>query len=109
MAYDEALAERIRRHLSGRIDVEEKKMFGGLAFMLRGNMCCGIQKADLVLRLGKDRAADAVAEPVARYFDFTGKPMKTLVVVATEAIAEDEGLAAWLDRSVAFAESLPAK
>lgn len=109
MAYDEALAARVRRALGGRRDVEEKKMFGGLAFMLAGHMCCGLQKSDLILRLGKEGAAAALRDPATRYFDFTGKPMKTMVVVAAEAIADDSGLKSWLDRAVAFAGTLPPK
>ena len=76
MAYDEKLAARVRGALAGRGGVEEKKMFGGLTFMLRGKMCCGVLKGDLVLRVGPDRAAGALKSPHARPFDFTGRPMK---------------------------------
>ena len=109
MAYDPALAERVRTALSSEPNVEEKRMFGGVAYMLNGNMACGIRDADLVVRLGPDGAASAVSEDNVRYFDFTGKPMKTMVVIPSERIAEDAALQDWLARAVSFAGSLPPK
>ena len=107
MAYSEKLAARVRRTLSGRSDVEEKKMFGGLAFMVAGNMCCGIMKEDLVLRLGPERGAKALEKPHTRPFDFTGKPMRGMV--AAEGIKSAGALRRWLGRAVDFAGSLPPK
>lgn len=109
MAYDPTLAERIRAILSAEPNFEEKRMFGGIAYMLNGNMACGIRDADLVLRLGQDGAASAVDEDNVRYFDFTGKPMKTMVVVPGERIAEGATLRDWLARAISFAGSLPPK
>ena len=76
MAYDEELAERIRAALGDRADVSERKMFGGLSFMLRGNMCCGVDKTNLMVRVGSEAYDEALAQPGARLMDFTGRPMK---------------------------------
>ncbi len=109
MPYDEGLAERIRSILEEREDVTEKKMFGGLAFMIDGNMCCGVNKEDLMLRLGKDGANAALKLPHARDMDFTGKPLKGFVYVDADGYAEDEDLANWIQRAAEFAGSLPGK
>jgi TfoX/Sxy family transcriptional regulator of competence genes len=113
MAYDEGLAQRVRELLSeedgGRGDLSEKKMFGGLAFMLRGNMCLGIVKDDLMVRLGPEGYAQALREPGARPMDFTGKALKGLVFVGAEGYESDEALGRWVTRGVSFARSLPAK
>ncbi|MDH3451533.1 MAG: TfoX/Sxy family protein [Gammaproteobacteria bacterium] len=109
VAYDEVLAERVRAVLAGRSDIVEKKMFGGLAFMVSGNMCCGVSKGDLVVRVGPAAYAAALAEKHVREMDFTGKPLRGFVYVARKAIASDEQLQAWLGRGVEFATSLPAK
>jgi TfoX/Sxy family transcriptional regulator of competence genes len=109
MAYDEDLASRIRALLADQPDIVEKKMFGGLAFMSRGNMCCGIQKNDLVLRLGKDGAAEAVRRQGVDYFDFTGKPMTTMAVVREKDLADEKSLRYWVESALAFAYTLPAK
>ncbi len=109
MPYDEGLAERIRDIFDGDEDVTEKKMFGGLAFMINGNMCCGVSKEDLMLRLGAEEAKKALKDPNARDMDFTGKPLKGFVYVNAEGYAEDEDLEAWVGRAAKFARSLPAK
>ena len=109
MAYDEGLAQRIREHLERREDVNERKMFGGLAFMLGGNMCCGVVGDKLMVRVGPDGYADALAQPDAREMDFTGRPMRGMVYVGTAGIAEDRDLAGWIERGVTLAAKLPAK
>ena len=109
MPYNEDLAIRIRSALSGKGDLVEKKMFGGLCFMLNGNMCCGIVKEDLMARVGPDGYDDALDQPGARPMDFTGKPMKGMVYVSANAISDDAALASWVDRTAKFALSLPAK
>jgi len=109
MAYDEALADRIRDALAGRDDVTERKMFGGLAFMVGGNMCCGVIGSEAMLRLGEDGADAALDDPHARRMDFTGRPMKGMVYVAAPGVADDAGVRPWVDRAVAFAGSLPPK
>ncbi len=109
MAYDEMLAERIRTLLARRKNITERKMFGGLCFMAGGNMACGIVKQELMVRVGADAHADALAQPHARPMDFTKRPMKGMVYVAVEGIATDQSLKAWVDRGMKFARSLPAK
>ena len=109
MAYDEKLADRTRELLAHRNEFIEKKMFGGLSFMLGGNMCCGIIKEDLVVRVGPDSYEDALAKPHARPMDFTGRPLKGMVFVGPEGYQTDEGLMYWLDQALTFALSLPPK
>ena len=84
-------------------------MFGGLAFMLRGYMCCGVLKDELVLRLGPEGAEQARREPHTREMDFTGKPMKSMVIVRPAGCASDEALGDWVRRAADFAASLPPK
>lgn len=109
MVYDEVLAERIRLRLSGREDVEEKRMFGGLTFMVAGNMCVGIVKEDLMVRVGPDRDAEALAQPHARPMDFANRTPKGFVFVGPEGVAEDDDLHRWVAWALEFVESLPAK
>jgi TfoX/Sxy family transcriptional regulator of competence genes len=109
MAYDEDLAERVRDLLSARSDVSERKMFGGIAFMVGGNMACGVLKEDLIVRLGDEEGEKALAEDGVRPFDFTGKPMKGIVFVSQERISDDAGLAEWVDAGADYAASLPPK
>ena len=109
MAYDEELAERIRRALAGRQGVSEKKMFGGIAFMLRGNMCCGIVGDELMVRVGPGRFQEALAEPHARPMDFTGRPMRGMVYVTPEGCRTDKALKRWVEQGLNFAATLPAK
>lgn len=109
MTYDEGLAQRVRERLAGRRDVEEKQMFGGIAFLLAGNMCCGVVKDNLMVRVGAEHYADSLQRQHAREMDFTGKPLKGFVYVAPEGIAEDADLHAWLERGIAYAATLPAK
>jgi len=89
--------------------VTERKMFGGLAFMLGGNMCCGVLEDDLMLRVGPERYDDALARPGARPMDFTGRPMKGMVYVDGNTVATDAKLRDWIDVAVGFVGSLPAK
>jgi len=84
-------------------------MFGGLTFMLGGHMCCGVAGHDLVLRLGEPRAAKAVGRPHVRYCDFTGRPMKTMVTVAPDGLADGEALTKWVRQAVNFVRSQPPK
>ncbi|MFC8519326.1 TfoX/Sxy family protein [Streptomyces sp. NPDC057257] len=109
MAYDEGLAERIRQRLGEDPDVAEKRMFGGIAFLLRGNMAVGVTGDDLMVRVGPDATDAALARPGARLFDMTGRPMKGWVVVAGSAVTEDEPLGEWIEEGCAFASGLPAK
>ncbi len=109
MAYDEQLASRIRKALARHEGLTEKKMFGGISFMLHGNMCCGVVRDDLVVRVGPDLYEEAVMEPHARPMDFTGRPLKGLVYVGPGGHRSDEALAKWLKRDVDLTASLPPK
>jgi len=109
MAYDEGLAQRIRELLAKQAGVSEKRMFGGLAFLLKGNMCVGIVKDDLMIRVGPDAYQRLVRHPHARKMDFTGKPMKGFVYVSPEGVESEEGLRLWVGHGLAYASSLPSK
>jgi len=109
MAYDEGLAERVRDVLTLRGDVREREMFGGIAWMICGNMACGVLGDDLIVRVGPDESEEALAEDHTRVFDFTGRPAKGMVVVEPPGFAEPEDLASWVEAGVGFASSLPPK
>lgn len=109
VAYDEALAERIRDVLAARAEVSERKMFGGIAFMLAGNMAVGVIGEDLMVRLDPADAERALKEPHTRPMDFTGRPMKKMVYVDPVGTEADEDLAAWVEAGADFAASLPPK
>lgn len=96
MAYDEGLATRLRSHFKGRTDVTERRMFGGLAFLCNGRMCCGIVGTDLMVRVPKGAYESTLAEPHVRPMDFTGRPMKRFVYVAQTALRTPESLRRWL-------------
>ena len=109
MAYDEALAERIRGALRGRDGVTERKMFGGIAFMVGGNMAVGVIRDDLMVRVGPDAHDEALAQPHVRVMDFAHRPMKGMIYVAPAGVATDPELARWVDAGADFAETLPPK
>jgi TfoX/Sxy family transcriptional regulator of competence genes len=109
MAYDEQLAERVRAAIGIDPAVGERKMFGGLAFMLNGNMACGVMADELMVRVGPDAWEEYVALPHAREMDFTGRSMRGMVYVGSDGLAEDDDLARWVGRGTDFASSLPPK
>lgn len=109
MAYDEGLAERVREALADRSDLTEKKMFGGLCFLLGGNMACGIVGEELMLRVGPDGYEETLARPHAREMDFTGRALRGMVYVGADGLREDDELRDRLAGAVAFAGGLPAK
>jgi hypothetical protein len=109
MAFDEGVAERLREVFAGQGDITEKKMFGGIAFMHRGNMCCGIVNDILMARVGPEAYTDALDRPYAREMDFTGKPLRGFVYVDPPGFAEDAQLRDWVDLCQLFTSSLPAK
>ena len=109
MAYDEALAGRVREVLADRSDVTERKMFGGIGFMVGGNMCCGVQGDDLIARVGEEAHEGALELAHARPFDFAGRPSKGFLYVGPRGTATDEDLRAWVQRSLAFVTTLPPK
>lgn len=107
MPYDDGVAQRIRECLEGLSGIVEKKMFGGIAFMLNGHMCCGVVRDVLMVRVGKDNYAAALEQPHAREMDFTGKPLTGFVYVAPEGFADDADLETWVARGVGFVKTLP--
>jgi hypothetical protein len=109
MAYDEGLASRIRDLLGEQAGLAEKQMFGGLAFLVHGNMACGVRGDDLIVRVAAEDAEAALAERGVRPFDLTGRPMKGWLLVDAEGHAEDGDLRRWVGRGRAYADSLPPK
>jgi TfoX/Sxy family transcriptional regulator of competence genes len=109
MAYDEGLAQRVREEMEELSGYTEKTMFGGVGFMLYGNMANGVIGEDLIVRVGKEQYERALAEPQARPFDMTGRPMTGWVLVTEAAYASGEDLRAWVRRGVDTARALPAK
>ena len=109
MAFDQDIARRVRDVLSEEYQFNEKLMFGGLAFMVRGHMCCGIVGQDLVIRVGANQHDQALAEPHVRDMDFTGRPMKGFVYVSPLGYRSKANLRKWIRRSLRFVSSLPAK
>lgn len=109
MAYDEELAERIRRALGAWDGVSERRMFGGIGFMVGGNMACGVSGDEMIVRLAPDEADGALEAAEVREFEGGGRPMRGWILVAPAATAGDESLAAWVTRGADFAASLPPK
>ena len=109
MAYDRVLADRIRGVLAGEPGVVERVMFGGLAFMLNGNMTCGVVGADLMVRVGPDSYHDALSRPHVRLMDFTHRPARGMVYVEPAGVSDVAALADWVGQGTQFARSLPPK
>ncbi len=109
MAYDEGLALRVRGAMGEVPGVVEKRMFGGLAMLVHGNMAVGVGGDALIVRCAIDDFAQLLEEPGAQVFDMTGRVMRGWLLVDAEAIAEDEDLQRWVRRGVDFATSLPPK
>ncbi|MDH3376922.1 MAG: TfoX/Sxy family protein [Gammaproteobacteria bacterium] len=109
MAYDEGVAQRLREEFADRIDVAEKKMFGGIAFMLSGNMCCGVIGETLMARVGAEQYEKALSQSHVREMDFTGKPLTGFVYVEPEGFESDTELQRWVSACENFVDSLPPK
>jgi hypothetical protein len=109
VAYDQRIADDIRARIGGHPGLVEKEMFGGIAFMIRGNMAVGVSGDELMVRVGADAHESAISLPGARVFDKTGRPMRGWVLVGAEGYAADDDFDAWIDRGVTYAESLPPK
>jgi TfoX/Sxy family transcriptional regulator of competence genes len=109
MPFSESLAERVRQHLSRRRGLSEKRMFGGLAFLLGGNMLVGVWEYSLVVRLGPDAATKALTEPRVQPFDVAGRAMRGWVIVEPDGLDEDRHLRDWIARAFEFVSTLPAK
>ncbi len=106
MAYNEKLAERVRESIKGKRNLTEKKMFGGLAFLLKGKMFCGIVKDDLMVRTGPELYEQALAKPHSRPMDFTGKPMKGFVYVGPQGYKTAKSLSTWISLGMDYASKL---
>lgn len=106
MTYNEKLAERIRISIKGKRNITEKKMFGGLAFLLKGKMFCGIVKDDLMVRTGPEMYEKALATPHSRPMDFTGKPMKGFVYVEPQGYKNTKSLSAWITLGLDYVSKL---
>jgi TfoX/Sxy family transcriptional regulator of competence genes len=109
MSYDVRTVERLRRILSSRQDVVEKRMIGGLSFMLNGNMCCGVTSAGLMVRVGREGLEQALSKQHVRPMEFAGRHLAGFVCVDPEGYRTDTALAAWVQRGIDFAATLPAK
>lgn len=109
MAFSESLAGRIRDALARKLNIEEKKMFGGVGFLLNGNMLVGVWKNSLIVRLGPDNYEDALLGQHVREFDITGKPMKGWVMVEPDGIEDDDQLTGWIQRAADFVGTLAKK
>jgi TfoX/Sxy family transcriptional regulator of competence genes len=109
MPFDEKLAARIRSHLGKGTGLVEKKMFGGIAFLVKGNMCCGVHRDALIVRLDPTETDRALSEPHTRVFDLTGRPMKGWILVDPKGLGTAAQLGTWVDRAAKYAGSLPAK
>jgi TfoX/Sxy family transcriptional regulator of competence genes len=109
MAFSEELAERIRRRLARRKGIEGKKMFGGIGFLLNGNLFVGVWKDARIVRLGPEEGEAALKEPHVKEFNITGRSMKGWVLVAPEGVEGDDQLSGWIQRAVKFVGKVPAK
>jgi TfoX N-terminal domain len=109
MAYSESLAGRLRDALARQKGIVEKKMFGGVGFLLDGNMLVGVWKDSLIARVGPEQAEKGLREPDVHDFDITGRPMKGWVLVSPDGIESDRTLSNWVERSLRFVRTLPPK
>jgi TfoX/Sxy family transcriptional regulator of competence genes len=109
MAYDKSLAARVRSILQDNPGLDEKQMFGGIAFLINGNMACGVHTDNLIVRLDRDDYDDALTRPGAAVFDLTGKVMKGWLLITPDALEDDADLEGWVRQGVEFAQSLPPK
>jgi TfoX/Sxy family transcriptional regulator of competence genes len=109
MGYDRKLAARVAAHLAGQAGLTRREMFGGIAFMLNGNMVCGVIGEEIIARVGAEVSQALGAEPGVREFDMTGRPMRGWLLIEAQSLGTDQELAAWVGRALAFAGSLPPK
>jgi len=109
MPYDKTLADRVRKSIGGQAGLSEKEMFGGIAFMIRGNVACGVIGDELLVRVGPAGNDAALEQPHARPFDFSGRPSRGWIMLGAGGVAQDAELKKWVEQGVAFARTLPAK
>src|SRR5206468_5383038 len=107
MAFNEQLANKIRKQLNRQSGLSEKKMFGGVAFLINGNMSVGVHGDELIVRISPESTDALLKEPGARLFDLTGRPMKGWLLVGSAATKKPTSLAKWIQRGVEYAASLP--
>jgi TfoX N-terminal domain len=109
MAFDQKLAQRIRKQLGKRRGVIEKQMFGGLAFLLNGNLCCGVHGRELIVRIAPAETDRTLSQPHTHIFDLPGRPMKGWILVRPAGLTTDAALAKWIQTGVKYVTSLPPK
>lgn len=109
MPYDEGIAQRVREALDEQPNVAEKRMFGGLAFMLNGHMCIGVIGRELMVRVGPEQFAECLELPHARPMDFTGQPLTGFLFIGEKGLEADKDLGLWVQRAVRFVSGLPPK
>ena len=109
MAYDLALAERIAGLLEGKKRLTQKRMFGGVSFLVNGKMCCGVIGNKLVARVGQERYDALLRKPYAKPMDFTGRPLRGFIYVLSQGLRNHQSLKTWVDRGLRYTESVPAK
>ena len=109
MPFDEVVAARVRSEMANLPGYSERNMFGGVCFMINGNMCCGVVRDELMLRLGNDLAGTSLDEAHTRPMDFTGKPMRSMIYVEPEGFSSKAGLRYWVEKAVNCARTLPPK
>ncbi len=109
MTFDEGLSQRIRELISDHPGFLEKKMFGGIGFLFGGNMACGVNQEDLIIRVGPENYQEALSRPNAKVFDLTGRPMTGWIVIEEPGYQKEADFQDWVDQGVAFAMSLPEK
>lgn len=109
MVYDDTLAARIRKHLQKRPGFAEKRMFGGLAFLLNGNLCCGVHGQELIVRIAPEQTDQTLKQPHTHMFDLPGRPMKGWILVHPKGLTTDAALAKWIQTGMKYVASLPAK
>ena len=107
--FDEILAGRVRKLMQGRLGYQEKRMFGGIGFLLHGNMACGVIRDDLIIRVGSEGYTDALLKPDVELFDLTGRAMTGWVVVKEPGYRSDRDLSAWIEQAVEYCLTLPSK
>jgi len=109
MAYDQQIADEVRTAIQPRLGLTEREMFGGIGFMINGNMAVGVSGDELMVRVGKEAHDEAISRPGARTFDMGARPMRGWVAVSSEGFSTEAALASWVEWGVTFAESLPPK
>lgn len=109
MVYDENFAERVGNLLMTQRDFDEKKMFGGLTFMVNGHMSMGVMEKDFMLRIGKEKYQTALSKPNTREMDFTGKSMNGFIYISIDGLKDDKLLFEWIMMGLEYNSTLPSK